>query len=75
MILEKLTVMERNIIRCEKCNEVLRPEKIKWLELSNTDGNYYVEIPDGHQTQGFFPFGTKCATNHINETIKILKNG
>jgi hypothetical protein len=48
-------------IRCEKCNEVLNPKKVVYLELSNTDGKYYETIPEGHVSQGEFPFGKTCA--------------
>jgi len=65
--------MKNEIIRCERCNEVLNPSKAKWLELSNTDNNYYVEIPKGHISQGGFSFGTACATTQIKETINKLK--
>lgn len=66
--------MKEQIIRCERCGEILNPKKAKWLELSNTDGNYYVEVPKGHISQGGFSFGTACATNQINETIQKLKS-
>ena len=59
------------VIRCERCREILNPKKTKWLELSNTDGNYYVEIPKGHISQGEFSFGTVCAITQINETIQL----
>ncbi len=65
--------MKNEIIRCERCNEVLNKSKAKWLELSNTDGNYYAEIPKGHISQGGFSFGTACATTQIKETINKLK--
>jgi hypothetical protein len=65
--------MEKSIIKCERCGQVLNPKKIKWLELSNTDGNYYVEIPKGHISQGSFSFGTDCATEQIRETINNLE--
>jgi hypothetical protein len=60
--------MKKETIKCERCGEVLNPKRIKWLELSNTDGNYYLEIPKGHQTQGGFPFGSTCWTEQLNET-------
>jgi hypothetical protein len=59
-------------VKCERCGEKLNENKIKWLELSNTDGNYYTKLPKGHLSQGAFPFGTACATNQIKETIKFL---
>lgn len=65
--------MKEEIIKCERCGEKLNPKKVKWLELSQTDGNYYHEIPKGHISQGSFPFGTSCATNQLNETIKLIK--
>ena len=54
-------------IRCTKCKEILTSKKIVWLELSNSDGNYYVEIPDGHISQGGFPFGSTCSKKIVNE--------
>ena len=62
---------ERNEkVYCEKCNQKLHihENKIKFLELSITDGVYYDGIPEGHESQGWFPFGTACAKS-------ILKNG
>jgi hypothetical protein len=53
--------------RCTECNEILTSKNIVWLELSNSDGNYYKEIPDGHVSQGGFPFGSTCSK-------KVLKN-
>lgn len=61
------------VIRCERCNEKLNPKTAVWLELSNTDGNYYVQIPNEHTSQGGFSFGKKCAFNQINETCKSTK--
>jgi len=52
-------------IRCTRCEEILK--KVVWLELSNTDGMYYQNIPDGHVSQGGFPFGTSCAKTQLNE--------
>lgn len=62
-----------NVIKCERCEEVLNPKKVKWLELSQTDGNYYVDkLPVGHISQGAFSFGTACATKQIKETVNNL---
>lgn len=63
-----------NIIRCERCNEILNPKNVKWLEMSNTDGMYYDKIPNSHDSQGAFPFGTRCAIKQVRETIESLKN-
>jgi len=52
--------------RCERCGEKLK--KVKWLEHSNTDGNYYETIPHGHVSQGLFPFGVECATQQLIES-------
>lgn len=57
-------------IKCERCGEILK--SVKWLEFSHTDGNYYPEIPKGHVSQGFFPFGTTCATAQIKETLSKI---
>jgi hypothetical protein len=58
---------KRSLIRCTECGDILTSKKIVWLELSNSDGNYYREIPKGHVSQGGFPFGTTCSK-------KVLKN-
>ena len=60
--------MKSEITRCEKCGRILDNNKIVWLELSNTDGNYYTEIPEGHISQGGFPFGKACANQELKET-------
>jgi len=52
---------EKKPIRCERCGELLTPSRVKWLELSITDGQYYSTLPDGHLSQGAFPFGANCA--------------
>lgn len=46
--------------RCSRCNEKLN--NVRWLELSITDGKYYEggKFPKGHESQGFFPFGSAC---------------
>jgi len=48
-------------IYCERCERLLNHNEIVWLEFSNTDGKYYNVLPDGHVSQGFFPFGKACA--------------
>lgn len=58
---------------CERCGETLKPERVVWLELSNTDGNYYKEVPTTHISQGMFPFGETCANKQMRDTIKNLK--
>ncbi len=60
--------MSKNVIRCERCGEILNPERVVWLELSQTDGNYYVEVPGGHTSQGGFSFGQACAKTQLAET-------
>lgn len=52
-------------IRCTRCEEKLM--KVEWLELSNTDGKFYQHIPDGHISQGYFPFGVSCCKTQLNE--------
>lgn len=51
--------------RCERCGETLKENRIVWLELSNTDNRYYLEIPYGHKSQGGFPFGRDCAQSEL----------
>ena len=59
--------MKKEIKRCERCGEVLAPGRVKWLELSVTDGNYYETIPEGHESQGGFTFGSTCAKKQLKE--------
>jgi hypothetical protein len=66
--------MKPEVIRCERCGEVLNPSKVKWLELSSTDGNYYTTLPINHVSQGSFSFGTTCATTEIKQTIQRINN-
>lgn len=53
--------------KCERCGEILITERVVWLELSITDGNYYFTLPEGHLSQGGFPFGSTCAKKQIEE--------
>lgn len=69
---KKMKNKNKKVFKCYRCGEILNPIKMKCLELSNSDGNFYVEIPKGHISQGGFNFGTKCATILICETIKNL---
>jgi hypothetical protein len=52
---------------CERCGEKLNPSKAVWLELSMTDGKYYNQIPDGHDSQGAFSFGKACSKSELKE--------
>lgn len=61
-------------ITCTRCNEKL--QSFRMLELSQTDGNYYIIIPAGHTSQGFFPFGHDCVKTELIETrIKLFDQG
>lgn len=55
-------------IYCERCEKKLNPKTAVWLELSNTDANYYEAIPEGHVSQGCFSFGIACAKNELKDT-------
>jgi hypothetical protein len=59
--------MKEQTIYCERCGDKLNPSKAVWLELSNTDGKYYTEIPSGHVSQGGFSFGKACAKTQLKE--------
>lgn len=61
---------KEQVIRCERCNEKLNPNKVVWLELSITDGNYYTpeKFPSEHESQGGFPFGKSCSISQLKET-------
>lgn len=56
---------------CENCGRELEDQKIVWLELSNTDGNYYEVLPGGHVSQGGFPFGKACSTKILKQNGRI----
>ena len=57
-----------DIIRCTRCEyHDLDGKRVVWLEFSNTDGKYYKELPEGHTSQGGFPFGTACAKTQLKE--------
>lgn len=61
-----LNAMNKNkeVNRCTCCNKKLNSTNIVWYNLSTTDGTYYSEgIPAGHDDQGWFPFGIKCANS------------
>ena len=62
------------IIRCERCGEILKPETVVWLELSITDGKYYPvnKFPEGHKSQGGFSFGKACAKIELKEINKDI---
>jgi hypothetical protein len=60
-------------ICCERCDEELNPERVVWLELSNTDGKYYKNIPEGHISQGSFGFGISCSKTQLKEDHDNIK--
>ena len=47
---------------CNKCGKELNESNKVYLELSITDGNYYLpeEFPANHESQGWFEFGPAC---------------
>jgi hypothetical protein len=59
--------MKEQTIWCERCGEKLNPKTAVWLELSMTDGKYYNQIPEGHDSQGGFSFGKACAKSQLKE--------
>ena len=59
--------------KCECCGKVLKG-RIVWLELSNTDFEYYKTIPNGHQSMGFFSFGGSCAKKILFESANNLNS-
>lgn len=58
---------EANGWKCTRCEAWINPKTFKWLELSLTDGNYYEVLPEGHKSQGSFPFGADCAKIVLDE--------
>lgn len=59
--------------KCTRCGEILKAKSVKILELSQTDGMYYHNLPKGHISQGGFVFGTRCATIELQATTEKLK--
>ena len=63
--------------KCTRCNSELNDSElinseIVWLEFSETDGNFYVNVPDGFRSSGYFPFGISCFKKELESTkIKI----
>lgn len=57
---------------CERCNTVIQPDKIVWLELRTSDSSWHVPgavmewtDPD---SQGVFSFGATCAEIMLKES-------
>jgi len=65
----------KNSVRCERCEKLLDPKNIVWLELSCNDENYYETLPAGHESQGGFPFGKDCAKKLLMETTNEIAWG
>lgn len=59
--------------RCERCLKPISPHTTVWLELSQTDGRYYEQVPEGHVSQGAFYFGSHCAAMQLAETDNATK--
>lgn len=57
--------------RCERCGEVLKTERIVWLELDQRNNTYHVfnDVPEDW-SQGWFAFGRACAKRQIAEATK-----
>jgi hypothetical protein len=69
---ETIKTKKQNKVYCECCGKELTGKNIQLLELSNTDGMYYANIPQLHESQGYFAFGKTCAKNMLAETKKQL---
>lgn len=55
-------------ILCSRCNEVLKHNRIIWLELIEATDDFYKKgILTGKKSQGWFPFGSACAEIKIKE--------
>jgi hypothetical protein len=52
--------------RCEHCGKVIQGKAIE-LELSVDNGRYYAQgkFPKGHESQGAFVFGERCAKENV----------
>jgi hypothetical protein len=56
------------LLRCERCNELLDPEKAVWLELDVRE-NKYTDMPIPEEdSQGGFPFGKACAKKALGQS-------
>jgi len=64
-------VWGREQLFCNRCNKPLISEKALWLELDQDTGLYHAgSIPDGHTSQGSFPFGADCEAAELAKTMK-----
>lgn len=52
-----------DILHCERCNEVIRPVRVVWLELDSLTNLFHKEdeFPSNGRSQGLFAFGKACA--------------
>ena len=57
-------------LTCEHCGDSIDPERAVCLELSMTDGKYYINLPEGHESQGGFNFGSSCWKKVAGDYIK-----
>jgi hypothetical protein len=55
-----------SLVRCTKCNEPLTGHAIRMLELDQRTQTYHDngDVPED-RSQGWFPFGLKCAKREI----------
>lgn len=62
----------RTVTYCTKCDEELKPGRAVWLELNCMTGQYRAEgdpeFPEA-DSQGWFPFGSKCAKRALAEQV------
>jgi hypothetical protein len=56
---------ERN--RCERCGELLHPDREVWLEYDQRFNGYTDQDVPSNVSQGGFPFGKACAKRVIEE--------
>jgi len=57
---------------CERCGELIKWDRIVWLDYRTSDNTYHINgvmqwnDPDN---QGAFPFGAKCAERAIRDGV------
>lgn len=54
------------ISECTCCGRPIRRDREVWLEYDAVTDLFHQpgEVPDGHQSNGIFPFGATCARKH-----------
>jgi len=58
--------------RCQKCREILKPNREVWLELNTKTFTYTDSGVPESLSQGWFSFGADCARKARLQHFKVL---